>query len=89
MNIRGSYLPDFYNSGVHRLRTSLRPNVLLGGHCNYEHTFINPLRRGDFTNVIVGGLFSVPTNPKPNVFPTFYGPCGYCSTGDGTPNTAT
>ena len=65
LSFRGTYPTSNYRSCIHRVRTTLRTNIILGGYGNYKNNLSNPLywkRRNPMT---MGKFLCITTNPKP------------------------
>lgn len=74
MNFRGNNPINFHNSSIHGVRTTMRTNIILRCNSNYKDVVLCTLHWRGINYMTMGRLFRLSTNPKSNIFSTFYCP---------------
>ena len=86
MRIRGDYSTSIYNNSLYGLRSPLRTNIILRGHCNYKNNLSHPLHRFSYYYMSMGKFLSISTYTKPFLLLTLSYTPSYCSSCIGASN---
>jgi hypothetical protein len=57
-----------------RICTTMRPNVILRGSCNYKYILRYPLHWKNPSSMVMGKFLSFRAHPNPILLPTFHNP---------------